>query len=160
MRVFAALMALLMGLSGTGLTLEEEIAETLGVQAQTGEIVYADDSHAGFHGDGEAFVILEFEEDDELIRSVEENARWHALPMNEAERLLVYGGRKDGVFHGAVVSALVPEVEEGWYRLIDRHHLAGDEADAEQMMERYSYNLTLGIYDAARKRLYYVEVDT
>ena len=151
MRIFMALMALLMGLSGTGLTLEEEIAETLGVQAQTGEIVYADDSHAGFHGDGEAFVILEFAEDDELVRSIEENAHWHELPMNEAEWLLA---------HDSVVENLLPEAEEGWYRLIDRQIPAGEEADAERMMERYSYNFTLGIYDAARKRLYYVEVDT
>ncbi len=158
MRIFMALMALLMGLSGTGLTLEEEIAETLGVQAQTGEIVYADDSHAGFHGDGEALVILEFAEDDELVRSIEENIHWRALPMNEAERLLAYGPVVEGLLPEA--ENLLPDVEEGWYRLIDRHHLAGDEADAERMMERYSYNFTLGVYDAAWKRLYYVELDT
>ena len=158
MRIIMALVALLMGLSGTGLTLEEEIAETLGVQAQTGEIVYADDSHAGFHGDGEAFVILEFAEDDELVRSIEENAHWHELPMNEAERLLAYGPVVEGLLPEA--ENLLPDVEEGWYRLIDRQIPAGEEADAERMMERYSYNFTLGVYDAARKRLYYVEIDT
>ena len=53
---------------------------------------------------------------------------------------------------------LLPEVENGYYRLIDRQMENGFVTAA--MLERASLNFTLGIYDTDTDTLYYCEMDT
>ena len=50
---------------------------------------------------------------------------------------------------------LVPAVQRGYYRLIDRH------SDTQTpILERGSFNFTVGVYDADARILYYCELDT
>ena len=51
---------------------------------------------------------------------------------------------------------LVPEIREGWYRLIDRHAEAGK----TDLLSRASLNFTLALYDTDTDTLYYFEMDT
>ena len=54
---------------------------------------------------------------------------------------------------------LVPEIQNGYYRLIDRH--AGqDEPGDLGILGRASLNFTLGRYDSDADRLYFCEMDT
>ena len=49
----------------------------------------------------------------------------------------------------------LPEIQNGYYRLIDRQEEKGTD-----ILERASFNFTLGIYDMDTKTLYFCEVDT
>ena len=49
----------------------------------------------------------------------------------------------------------LPEIQNGYYRLIDRH------SDTDTgILDRYSFNFTLGVYDSDTNTLYCCEVDT
>ena len=50
---------------------------------------------------------------------------------------------------------LVPPVEKGCYRLIDRH--SDQQGD---ILSRGSFNFTVGVYDAEARVLYCCELDT
>ena len=60
----------------------------------------------------------------------------------------------------AVMRLVDPAVENGWYRLIDRHADAADPADESAILGRGSLNFTLALYDADRNELYYLTLDT
>ena len=50
---------------------------------------------------------------------------------------------------------LVPDIQNGYYRLIDRH------SDREtDILDRYSFNFTVGLYDTDNNTLYFCELDT
>ena len=51
---------------------------------------------------------------------------------------------------------LVPEIREGYYRLIDRHAQAGE----SDILDRHSFNFTLALYDTETDTLYFCELDT
>ena len=51
--------------------------------------------------------------------------------------------------------SIVPVIRNGYYRLIDRQKGAEGE-----LLERYSFNLTLGLYDADTNTLYFCKLDT
>ena len=50
----------------------------------------------------------------------------------------------------------MPEIREGYYRLIDRHAEAGE----SDILERSSFNFTLALYDTGADTLYFFELDT
>ncbi|HIX15247.1 MAG TPA: hypothetical protein H9740_05915 [Candidatus Hungatella pullicola] len=54
---------------------------------------------------------------------------------------------------------MIPDIELGSYRLIDRQAEEGIAAGAD-ILHRSSFNFTLGIYDTDAERLYFCEMDT
>ena len=53
----------------------------------------------------------------------------------------------------------MPEIEEGYYRLIDRQSEEGKATGAD-ILHRASLNFTVGLYDTEKGILYFCELDT
>ena len=125
--------------------------------------VSREDTHGGFHGDGETFAALTFDEDaaPQLETALAE-AGWSALPMEETLSIFAFGGEKDGITYSynVLASRGVTPPENGWYYFLDRHSEASDADGAAGLLARSSINCTLALYDADADTLYYYEMDT
>ena len=71
---------------------------------------------------------------------------------NETERIGPYLTDQEG-------NPLVPEIENGYYMLIDRQVEEGWATGAD-ILHRGSFNFTLGLYDTDKELLYFCEEDT
>ena len=123
-------------------------------------VVEEKDTHGGFHGDGSYYLVLDCsdkrEEATELIRD------WTPLPLSENLQLMMYGGEKDGVNYGYNLAeeAHWPIINNGVYKFIDRQIRAGDKSDDSYLLDRYSFNFSVAVYDLDTDTLYYFEYDT
>lgn len=160
-----ALVAL--GLLLGGCSQKENVSRTLEVDVSGGEVVAQTDTHGGFHGDGTTYLALRFA-DDALQEQIEASEVWRAFPLDDTVRALVYGieGEADGVswcvgpyLTDADGEALVPEIEEGYYRLID-HQAEEGKATGADILHRASFHFALGLYDSREDILYFCELDT
>ena len=143
---------------------QAEVSQALGIDVSGGQVLSASDDHGGFHGDGTTFVELQFS-DDAVLEQIEEGGDWEALPLDRTAQALVYGVTEETgitVFQTGPYlkdgdgNPLVPEIREGYYRLIDRHAEAGE----SDILERSSFNFTLALYDTGADTLYFFELDT
>lgn len=145
----------------------EAISDALGIDVTAGETLAYTDSPGGFHGEGTTCAVLHFS-DDRVLEQLQADPRWSPLPLDETVQALVYGVSWETDrerFHvGPYLTdeegePLVPEIQNGYYRLIDRH--AGqDEPGDPGILGRASLNFTLGLYDSDADRLYFCEMDT
>ena len=153
---------LLAACSGTRST-PENVAQELGVSLPETVSVGYEDTHGGFHGDGETFVTLTFSaEDAAALQAQLAEQGWQPLPMEGEMRAAVYGGELDGVNYGDGVFARysVSAPVNGWYWFFDRHSEATDPHSADGLLGRYSMNYSAAVFDADRNTLYYYELDT
>lgn len=122
------------------------------------------DEHGGFHGDGKTFAKLEFLAEDEegILKEVEDNANWHELPLRENINLLMYGGmRGDRSYsYNLADNFEIPKIENGYWYFLDRHSESTDSSSDLRIFNRFSFNLTIAMYDVDSNTLYYVEFDT
>lgn len=90
------------------------------------------------------------------------------FPLDDTVKALVYGiETREGdslIGIGSYLSdeenrPLIPEIENGYYLLIDRQAEEGKATGAD-ILYRASLNFTLGIYDSDADILYYFELDT
>ena len=132
------------------------ISERLGGIDCRAAVVLADyDSHGGFHGDGEAFYALKF--DNATIRSIfESSARWHALPLPDA-----LAHRAEGIGYSleareGQIEPRFPAVENGWFFYEDRYAKQHDKMPPVD----FTPNYTLALFDADSLTLYYYEHDS
>lgn len=156
------LAVLLAACSGTRST-PENVAQELGVSLPETVSVGYEDTHGGFHGDGETFVTLTFSADDAAALQAQlAEQGWQPLPMEGEMRAAVYGGALDGVNYGDGVFARysVSAPVNGWYWFFDRHSEATDPHSADGLLGRYSMNYSAAVFDADRNTLYYYELDT
>lgn len=140
-----------------------ELSQELGINTQTGTMVYDYDTHSG-NGDGTSCAIIAFT-DDSMRDQVEENDQWKPLPLDETLTTLVYGVFTKDTQNGPYITdkdgkALVPEIKNGYYRFIDRHSDSTNPSDDTDVLSRSSYNLTLAIYDSDANNLYFLKLDT
>ena len=163
-----AVLALLLTACGGG-SARDEIAGALGLDLSGCEVVSSRDDHGGFHGDGTAFAEMNCSGGG-VLDQIREDSNWKALPLDRTAQALVYGVREESGTEetGIMVyqtgpyltdeegDLLVPEIREGWYRLIDRHAEAGE----TDLLSRASLNFTLALYDAGTDTLYFCEMDT
>ena len=138
------------------------ISKELGVDLSSGKQVANTENHGGFHGDGMTYSVLEFS-NDEALRQIQENQAWSGLPLDRTATALVYGlsDTTTGISIGPIITdgqgaALIPQIQNGYYILIDRHA----QKEETDMLDRASFNFTLGIYDSDEKILYYCKFDT
>ena len=69
-------------------------------------------------------------------------------------------GRKIwAIFDRSDGNPLIPEIRNGYYRLIDRQIKMG-EASGADILHRNSFNFDLGLYDADTNTLYFCWMDT
>lgn len=150
------LLALTLFLNGCSFESTESIvSESLSIDVSGAEEITDADSHEGVHSDGTTYIILKFQ-DDKLLEQIKDNSQWHPLPMDEKSETLAYGVSDSEKSIGPYLGDIeLPEIQNGYYRLIDRH----EEKDTD-ILERASFNFTLGIYDTDTKTLYFCEIDT
>lgn len=141
---------------------QEIVSEALGVDASTGSTMSSMDTHSG-NGDGTSFVVLHFD-GDEMMKQIKADAAWQPFPLDETVQTLVYGVSDATSSIGPFLTdedgkALVPEIANGYYRLIDRQ-VEEDQATGADTLNRASFNFTVGLYDTDTNTLYCCELDT
>lgn len=158
-RLFAALAAFLLL---TGCACQDglsQVSRELGVDVTGAAAVEYYDTHGGFHGDGTTCITCRFD-DDTVLEEIRSSSEWRAFPLDDTARALVYGLSDETTRIGPMLNdneghPIVPVIRHGYYRLIDRQK--GAEG---ALLERYSFNLTLGLYDADTNTLYFCKLDT
>lgn len=134
------------------------VSEALNIDVSSGSEVSHYDTHSG-NGDGTSCIVLSFN-DDSVLEEIASNTEWKAFPLDETTQTLVYGMEDEKSKAGPILSdgdgnPLVPDIQNGYYRLIDRH------SDREtDILDRYSFNFTVGLYDTDNNTLYFCELDT
>ena len=141
---------------------QEIVSEALGVDASTGSTMSSMDTHSG-NGDGTSFVVLHFD-GDEMIKQIKADAAWQPFPLDETVQTRVYGVSDATSSIGPFLTdedgkALVSEIANGYYRLIDRQ-VEEDQATGADILNRASFNFTVGLYDTDTNTLYCCELDT
>ena len=141
---------------------QEIVSEALGVDASTGSTMSSMDTHSG-NGDGISCIVLHFD-GNEMIKQIEADDAWQSFPLDETVQTLVYGVSDAESSIGPFLTdedgkALVPEIKNGYYRLIDRQ-VEQDTATGADIPNRASFNFTVGLYDTDTNMLYCCELDT
>lgn len=144
---------------------EKFISKELEIDVSGGKVLTYTDSHGGCLGDGQTFVALEYS-DDKILNQIKEKSEWKAFPLDYTVKALVYGISDGKSCIGPYIyvekgeekgKALVPDIQNGYYLLIDRQEEAYKEKD---ILHRYSFNFSLGIFDSDSNTLYFCALDT
>ncbi len=123
-------------------------------------VVYEQDTHSGFMGDGTYSLILDCSDNKEKALKTVQN--WNRLPLSENLNLIMYGGEKDGTeyLYNLAGEAHMPKITNGYYVFCDRSKESKDPADDSELFKRYSYNFSIAMYDCDTDKMYYFEFDT
>lgn len=143
------------------------ISKTLGIDLSGGTVAVNVDSHGGFHGDGITYVEITFSENDNkaIVEAIENNEDWRRLPLSENLNIVIYGKESSWESIGPYVTddegkTIFPMVYNGYYFFTDRHRESKDAKDDTDLLNRYSFNFTIAIYDTDGQTLHYCEFDT
>ena len=136
--------------------------DALGIDISGGSEISRYDTHSG-NGDGTSCIAFKFTED-QVLGQIQENPAWNAFPLDQTVETLVYGISEEAASVGPFLTdaegnALVPEIQDGYYLLIDRQP-EEYQALGEGLLDRGSFNLTVGIYDVNTNILYFCQLDT
>ena len=141
----------------TQLSHPEYVQKLSGLDISGSTIVSIEDTHGGFHGDGELIVIFDCTEIADSV--VEQMENWKTMPMTDNLQRLMYGGDGDHTV-GIGGSVGIPQIEKGYYFFWDRHSESSDPTSDSELNSRHSWNFTLLLYDADHSLLYLFEFDT
>ena len=138
---------------------QKVVAKELDLDVSGGRVISSSDTHGGFHGDGMTFIVLEFS-GDEVLAQIKENPQWSPLPLDDTVSTVLYGKLNGAKSVAPLVSdgqgkALVPQIQEGYYLLLDRHTGAGGD-----ILSRASFNFTVAVYDSDTGKLYLCKLNT
>ena len=113
------------------------------------------DTHGGFHGDGEAFLKVNFSDKqaEKFVNKINQNNHWKKLPM--PERL------QNRVSNADEVEA-IPIVKNGYWFFEDRHAKATDKYNYNEIFDsnRASLNFSVAVFDTDANILYFYALDT
>jgi len=144
--------------------LYKKISATLGIKIPANVKIEYEDTHGGFHGDGETFAKIQFDafQAEEILRQITSLESWHKLPLSENLHLIMYGGERDNVeyAYNFAKSFGISHVKNGYWFFVDRHDKSTSPEKDEDIFERSSFNFTLAIYDIDTNTLYFFELDT
>ncbi len=136
-----------------------QVSRDLGVSVRGGTVLSHEDTHSAM-SDGNTLTVVSFS-DDHCFRSVQGNGDWKPLPLTENLSLLVYGSQSRGPWlKDDEGKNPIPVITEGYYFFRDRNSEAVDPDSDLDIFHRYSYNFTVGLYDAGTDTLYYLKADT
>ena len=140
-------------------SVQNTVSAELGIDVSGGEELSASDTQGGFHGDGVSSVALSFN-DLNVLEEIRGNAEWKPFPLDETVQALVYGVKDETSSIGPFINdgtgtPLVREIQNGYYILIDRQ-----EDQETDILDRPSFNVTVGLYDTDTNTLYCCTLDT
>ncbi len=148
----------LFSLTACGPKTKDTVSDESGLDVSAGKEVSSYQAYSG-NGDGSSCVALSFD-DDKVLEEIKSDTEWKAFPLDETVQTLVYGVSDGTNSTGPYLNddegkQMVPEIQNGYYRLIDRH------TDKKtEILNRNSFNFTLGIYDTDTDTLYWCKLDT
>lgn len=150
--------------------MENKAEIRMGINISDGNTVDEYENHGGFHGDGITFKKVDYSETDyqEIVDKIKENEDWKPLPLSKNLNWLIYGEEDDDDENYGYVfrkdndgKNLFPNISNGYYFFYDRHsENENNPHDDTDLLNRYSYNFTVAIYDTDNNILYYGELDT
>ena len=145
---------------GTGMLIKNIGFEHFGFSKNEYTIIDEYNTHGGFHGDGYYYLILDCSQNADKARSIVES--WTTLPLSENLHIVMYGGEKDGINYGYnfAEEAHWPTIKNGVYKFVDRHSESKNSSDDSDLLDRYSVNFSIAVYDLDSNILYYFEMDT
>jgi hypothetical protein len=131
-----------------------------GFEKEDYKVIEEVDSHGGFHGDGTYHLILDCGKNKE--KALKTISKWDKLPLSKNLEIELYGGQMGDV---SIMSDLakecnVPRIKNGYYYFYDRHSESTDRRDDSELLDRYSENYSLAIYDTDTDRMYFIASDT
>lgn len=127
------------------------VEKALELNLDGAQVLLAEDTHSGFHGDGETRIILALDDATSAVESIV--SQWPAFPAGEP---------LDTIFlerSGLGEDLFFPQVEQGYYSFRDRYAEQYPD-DTRPLLQRFSYNYTAALYDTENSTLYYYELDT
>ena len=142
----------------------EYVERTTGAKVRDAKLVFHEDTHGGFHGDGDTFMAFDCSEAGEEFES--SLSAWRELPMSDKLYYALFDQRADmGEPLGRLFARFdigydhdTPAVKDGLYYFANRHNKAKSRDD--ENLSFHSWNFTFAVYDRETKKLYYMEVDT
>ncbi|MDD4760670.1 MAG: hypothetical protein PHU66_07665 [Bacteroidaceae bacterium] len=145
-------------------SINKRISNTIEIRLPTNLKIDYEDTHGGFHGDGETFAKIEFDtsEAENISLQITNHKGWRNLPLSENLNLIMYGGEKNNVeyVYNFAERLGIPYIENGYWFFTDRHRESSFSEKDEDLFQRNSFNFTLALYDTDTNTLYYFEFDT
>ena len=165
MKRIVLLLLMIFSLVGYGKKdIQSDISNSIGIDVTKGTVMTDSDSYGGFHGDGMMFQQISFE-DSKLSDEIKDNGSWKPMPLSQNIKALVYGIEEDTSSIGPYLTdengdTIIPDIQNGYYYFYDRHSESTEPYNDKDVLNRYSFNFTLAVYDSDNHVLYYVEFDT
>ena len=80
-------------------SINKRISRSLGIEIPKDIKIEYEDTHGGFHGDGETVAVVEFNNSigEDIQSEMLNNEDWNKLPLSENLDLIMYGGKKEGM---------------------------------------------------------------
>lgn len=145
-------------------SINKRISRSVGIEIPRNIKIEYEDTHGGFHGDGETFAVVEFNKSiaEDIQSGISNNMGWNSLPLSEVIDLMVYGGEKGGIDYSYNFAELLnmPHIENGYWFFNIRHPNSTTPSEYSNLLHESSFNFTLAIYDTDTHTLYYLEFDT
>ncbi|MBR3298045.1 MAG: hypothetical protein IKI64_02465 [Clostridia bacterium] len=146
------------------LTPTEYVEKTTGAKVSDAKLVFHEDDHGGFHGDGDTLMVFDCSEAGGDFES--SLSEWRELPMSDKLYYALFDQRADmGEPLGRLFARFdidydhdTPAVKDGLYYFENRLSTAKSRDD--EVLCNGSWNFTFAVYDRETKKLYYMEVDT
>lgn len=139
---------------------EDQLSDILDTKIISGEIIKNEDTHGGFHGDGERIIVIKYNNDSagSILSNIQDNGKWSEFPLNEDLNLLVYGGKKGDMYYVSECAKKVgiPQIEHGYYYFVNKQT---NNQDTDILLSS-SQNFVIAMFDSDNNTLYYFEQDT
>ena len=119
-------------------TAVSDIRQNLDMKISPSAVVYFEDTHGGFHGDGEEIII--FTPTDSQKEKIK--AEWNKTPVESGIYSLIFSKTE---YNGLELTKYIPNTKGYWF-----YKNRGDFT--------YSYNFSFAFFDG--EKVYYYELDT
>lgn len=127
-------------------SLETRVSEELGIDLSNSKTISKSSDYGSF-GDGYSLLIMDCSGKD-VEQQIINNQDWQHFPLSTEVNTLVYNNYEK-------FSSTIPEIKNGYFILIDRQNWTD-----KNILERYSYNFSIGLYDTDHNMFYYCKLDT
>ena len=145
-------------------SINKRISRSLGIEIPKDIKIEYEDTHGGFHGDGETVAVVEFNNSigEDIQSEMLNNEGWNKLPLSENLDLIMYGGKKEGMDYAYNLAELLdmPSIENGYWFFDNRHSNSISPKEDSNLFNQSSFNFTIAVYDIDTQTLYYLEFDT
>ncbi|SEW22787.1 hypothetical protein [[Clostridium] fimetarium] len=141
-------------------SINNELTKNLNTKIISGDVIKSEDTHGGFHGDGERIIVIKYNADsvDSMLSNIQNSGKWSEFPLNESLNLLMYGGSKGyaNYVYKFAESVGIPQIEHGYYCFVNRQ----TDSEETDILNSHSLNFTIAMFDSDNNILYYFEKDT